>query len=151
LRPLSWFCSPVWSFVKRSLRSSVEWVPEKLLKLFLFGLFTTFAGLMIYGFTLECVKTSRWAAPLVGLGLFVFGQEIVVTVLLAYMTECYRDRAVECTIVFQFPLNLMCFPPLFFTPLWIAKVAGAKVPYVVYALLTVRLLPAMYRFLLAQG
>lgn len=127
--------------VKRSLRSGVEWVPEKLLKLFLPGLFTTFAGLLIYGFTLEYVKTSQWAAPLVGLGLFVFGQEIVVTVLLAYMTECYRDRAVECTIVFQFFLNLMCFPPPFFTPVWIAKKAGAKVPYIVYALLPVVFFP----------
>ncbi|CAK7236559.1 hypothetical protein SCUCBS95973_009648 [Sporothrix curviconia] len=138
-------------FVKRSLRSGKEWVPEKLLKLFLSGLFATFAGLMIYGFTLEYVKASQWAAPLVGLSLFVFGQEIVVTVLLAYMTECYRDRAVECTIVFQFFLNLMCFPPPFFTPLWIAKHGGAKIPYIVYALLPVAFFPLCIMPLMWKG
>ncbi|OAA54366.1 ankyrin repeat-containing protein [Niveomyces insectorum RCEF 264] len=136
---------------KRSLRKNEEWVPEKVLKLFISGLATTSTGLLIYGFTLEYVKPSQWAAPLTGLGLFVFGQEIVVTVLLTYMAECYPGRTVECTIVFQFFLNLLCFPPPFFTPQWIKQSPGAKVPYIVYAVLPIVFFPLCVGMFMWRG
>lgn len=110
----------------------------------------TKVGLLVYGFELDN-HSSHWAAPLSGLSLFVFGQEIVVTVLMTYMTECYPGRTVESMIVFQFFLNIMCFHPPFYTPQWIAKAAGAKVPYIVYAVLPVVLFPVCIGVFMWKG
>ena len=75
------------------------------------------------------------------MGLFVFGQEIIVTVVMTYMTECYPGRAGEVAIVFQFFFNLMTFHPPFYTPAWIAMEGGAKIPYIIYAILPICLFP----------
>lgn len=64
----------------------------------------------------------------------MFGQEIIVTVTMTYMTDCYPEHAAEVAIVFQFFFNIMCFHPPFYTPQWIAS-DGARVPYIVYALI----------------
>jgi hypothetical protein len=80
----------------------------------------------------------------------VFGQEIIVTVVLTYMTDCYPDQAAEVAIVFQFFFNIMCFHPPFYTPQWIAE-SGARVPYIVYALLPVAIFPFCIGLLMWKG
>ncbi|EFX04858.1 ankyrin repeat-containing protein [Grosmannia clavigera kw1407] len=126
--------------VRNSLRRNQVWRAEKLLKLAITGLVTIFAGLMLYGFELESSKA--WARPLAGMILFVFGQEVVVTIIMTYMTDCYPEHAAEVAVVFQFFFNLMCYHPPFYTPQWIAS-AGSKVPYIVYAVLPVGLFPIL--------
>ncbi|OAA63341.1 ankyrin repeat-containing protein [Niveomyces insectorum RCEF 264] len=124
--------------VKRTLRKEEPWRAEKLLKLSITGLVTLAVGLIIYGVEYDVGHT--WAAPLSGILLFVFGQEILVTVIMTYMCDCYPEQAAEVSIVFQFFFNVMCFHPPFYTPLWIQQ-HGAKVPYIVYGLLPVVLFP----------
>ncbi|KAJ9157918.1 MFS general substrate transporter [Pleurostoma richardsiae] len=123
---------------KRSLRRSEEWVPEKILKLSLTGLVTIFVGILTYG--LELDYASSWAPCLAGILIFMIGQEVIVTTILTYMTDCYPDQAAEVAIVFQFFFNIMCFHPPFYTPQWIEK-DGARVPYSVYAVLPVIFFP----------
>lgn len=107
-------------------------------------------GLILYGCELDN-RHSGWVAPLAGMALFVFGQEIIVTVILTYMCDCYPDQAAEVAIVFQFFFNLMCFHPPFYTPQWIAQPAGAKVPYIVYAVLPVVFFPFCVGLLMWKG
>ncbi|KAH8812625.1 major facilitator superfamily domain-containing protein [Xylogone sp. PMI_703] len=126
-------------FVKRTIKRGETWRSEKYLILLLSGLVTGSTGLILYGFQLE--YASSWVSPLAGIALFVFGQEILVTVLLTYMIDCYPDRAAEVAIVFQFFFSIQCFHPPFYTPQWIARSAGAKVPYLVYGLLPIVLFP----------
>ena len=83
--------------------------------------------------------------------LFVFGQEILVTVIMTYMTDAYPDDAAEVAIVFQFFFNVMCFHPPFYTPQWIAQPGGAKVPYIVYAILPIVFFPPCIGVLMWKG
>ncbi|CAK7223769.1 hypothetical protein SBRCBS47491_005319 [Sporothrix bragantina] len=128
--------------VKRTLKKEETWRAEKLLKLNLTGLVTIVAGLLIYGIQLQGGKPGDWASPLAGMIIFVFGQEIIVTVVMTYMTDCYPDQAAEVAIVFQFFFNLMCFHPPFYTPGWVAS-AGARTPYIVYAVIPLALFPVL--------
>ncbi|RKU49612.1 hypothetical protein DL546_009554 [Coniochaeta pulveracea] len=134
---------------KRSLRKEEEWRPERLLKLTLSGLLTIVVGLILYGFELE--YGTHWAPALLGIVFFVFGQEVVVTVALTYMTDCYPAQAGEVSVVFQFFFNLMCYHPPFYNPMWIAKPYGAKVAYLVYALLPAALFPLCIGLLIWKG
>jgi hypothetical protein len=159
---------------KRSLRREEAWRPERLLKLMFSGLLTvvvsvhpgaslfgslllvrctllTFwqVGLILYGFELE--YGTHWAPALLGIVFFVFGQEVLVTVALTYMTDCYPAEAGEVSVVFQFFFNIMCYPPPFFTPDWIAKPYGPKVAYLVYALLPLALFPVCIGLLMWKG
>lgn len=102
----------------------------------------------MYGFELD--YGEHWLPPLVGMALFVFGQEIVVTVILTYMTDCYPENAAEVAIVFQFFFNLMCFHPPFYTPQWIVK-SGARVPYAVFATLPAVLFPVCIGLFMWRG
>ncbi|OOF95784.1 hypothetical protein ASPCADRAFT_207138 [Aspergillus carbonarius ITEM 5010] len=124
---------------KYSLRRGYKWKPERLLHLAWTGLITVSAGLLLYGLELE--YGDSWASALTGIGLFTFGQEILVTVLLTYMTECYPEDAAEVTIVFQFFFAVQTFHPPFYLPQWIKQHGGAKVPYIVFAVLPVVLYP----------
>ncbi|RFU30439.1 hypothetical protein B7463_g5919, partial [Scytalidium lignicola] len=126
-------------FVRRTIQRGETWVSEKYLILLLPGIITGSAGLILYGFELE--YGASWVAPLAAISLFVFGQEILVTVLLTYMIDCYPNQAAEVAIVFQFFFSIQCFHPPFYTPQWIARSAGAKVPYLVYGLLPIVLFP----------
>lgn len=128
--------------VKRTLKKEEVWRAEKLLMLSITGLVTITAGLLMYGIQLQSSHHGDWASPLAGMILFVFGQEIIVTVVMTYMTDCYPDQAAEVAIVFQFFFNLMCFHPPFYTPGWIAS-AGARTPYIVYAIIPLVLFPVL--------
>ena len=57
------------------------------------------------------------------------------------MTECYPEDAAEVTIVFQFFFAVQTFHPPFYLPQWIKQHGGAKVPYIVFAVLPVVLYP----------
>ena len=83
--------------------------------------------------------------------LFVFGQEILVTVIMTYMTDAYPEDAAEVAIVFQFFFNVMCFHPPFYTPQWIGQPGGAKVPYIVYAILPIIFFPPCIGLLMWKG
>ncbi|PYH74128.1 MFS general substrate transporter [Aspergillus vadensis CBS 113365] len=124
---------------KYTMRRGQVWKPERLLHLVWTGLVTVSAGLLLYGLELEF--GDSWASALTGIGLFTFGQEIMVTVLLTYMTECYPEDAAEVTIVFQFFFAVQTFHPPFYLPQWIEAPAGPKVPYIVFAALPVVFYP----------
>ncbi|KIH87539.1 hypothetical protein SPBR_04914 [Sporothrix brasiliensis 5110] len=128
--------------VRRALKKEHGWRAETLLVLSVTGLVTIVAGLLVYGIQLQGSAPGDWASPLAGMILFVFGQEIIVTVVMTYMTDCYPDQAAEVAIVFQFFFNLMCFHPPFYTPGWIAS-AGARTPYIVYAVIPLALFPLL--------
>ncbi|ERS98342.1 hypothetical protein HMPREF1624_05126 [Sporothrix schenckii ATCC 58251] len=128
--------------VKRALKKEHGWRPETLLVLNVTGLVAIVGGLLVYGIQLQGSAPGDWASPLAGMILFVFGQEIIVTVVMTYMTDCYPDQAAEVAIVFQFFFNLMCFHPPFYTPGWIAS-AGARTPYIVYAVIPLALFPLL--------
>lgn len=83
---------------------------------------------------------TNWLAALAGIAIFTAGQETLLTVLMTYMTDAYPGQAAEISVVFQCCLNLMAYPPPFYLPIWIAE-HGARVPYIVYALLPVVLFP----------
>ncbi|KAJ6438101.1 MFS general substrate transporter [Purpureocillium lavendulum] len=134
---------------KRALSSGREWRPESLLKLSITGLVSIMTGLIVYGTELDLSK--HWAPPLVGMVLFILGQEIIVTVVLTYMMECYPGMAAEVAIVFQFFFNLMCFHPPFYTPQWIERAHGAKVPYIIYAILPVIFFPPCIGLFMWKG
>ncbi|PYH99093.1 MFS general substrate transporter [Aspergillus ellipticus CBS 707.79] len=125
--------------VKYSIRRNQKWKPERLLHLVWTGLVATSAGLLLYGLELE--YGHSWASALTGIGLFTFGQEILVTVILTYMTECYPEDAAEVAIVFQFFFGVQIFHPPFYLPEWIKEPTGAKVPYIVFAILPIVLYP----------
>ena len=82
--------------------------------------------------------------------IYAFGQEILVTVLLTYMVDCYPQQAAEVAIVFQFCMNVMAYHPPFYTPLWIAS-SGAKVPYIVYAILPIVFFPPCVGWFMLKG
>lgn len=103
----------------------------------------------MYGFELN--YPTGWAAALSGLLLHTFGQEVLVTCLLTYITDCYQDDAAEATIVFQVCLNLIAWPQAFYVPLWVAHSYGAKVPYIVFAALPVLLFPFGVGLLMWKG
>jgi hypothetical protein len=105
--------------------------------------------LLVYG--LELNYPTGWAAALSGLLLHTFGQEVLVTCLLTYLTDCYPDDAAEVTIVFQVCLNLIAWPQAFYVPLWIAMPAGAKVPYIFFAALPIALFPLGIGLLMWRG
>jgi hypothetical protein len=107
------------------------------------------AGLLLYGIELE--YGTRWVGALAGIAMFTFGQEILVTVLLTYMTDCYPDRAAEVAIVFQFFFAIMCYHPPFYLPQWIDQPGGAKVPYIVFAILPIVLFPVCIGILMWRG
>ncbi|GCB26559.1 uncharacterized transporter C1529.01 [Aspergillus awamori] len=124
---------------KYSIRQGKEWRPERLLHLVWSGMITISAGLLLYGLELE--YGNNWAAALTGIGLFTFGQEVLVTVLLTYMTDCYPEDAAEVTLVLQFFFAIQTFHVPFYLPQWIKQPGGAKVPYIVFAALPVVLYP----------
>lgn len=105
--------------------------------------------MLVYG--LELNYPTGWAAALSGLLLHTFGQEVLVTCLLTYLTDCYPDDAAEVTIVFQVCLNLIAWPQAFYVPLWIAMPAGAKVPYIFFAALPIALFPLGIGLLMWRG
>ncbi|KAH8880575.1 MFS general substrate transporter [Thozetella sp. PMI_491] len=134
------FAGPLCDLVtKRELRHGRAWKPEKLLPLSLPGLVTIVAGLLLYGFELD--RPTSWAAALTGIAIFTAGQEIMLTVLMTYMCDCYPGQAAEISVVFQCCLNLMAYHPPFYTPQWIEKPGGAKVAYTVYAVLPIVTFP----------
>jgi hypothetical protein len=100
---------------------------------------------------LELNYPTNWAAALTGIAIFTFGQEILITVLLTYMVDCYPQQASEVAIVFQFWVNLMAFPLSFYVPQWIAQPAGAKVPYIVFAGLPLVFFPFCVGVLMWKG
>ncbi|PYI12469.1 MFS general substrate transporter [Aspergillus sclerotiicarbonarius CBS 121057] len=124
---------------KYSIRRGQEWKPERLLHLVWTGLVTISAGLLLYGLELE--YGNSWASALTGIGLFTFGQELLVTVLLTYMTDCYPEDAAEVAIVFQFFFAIQTFHVPFYLPQWLQAPGGPKVPYIVFAALPVVLYP----------
>lgn len=93
---------------------------------------------MLYG--LELNYPTSWVAALAGISIFVFGQEIGITVLLTYLTDSYPGQAAEVAVVFQFFLNIMAYHPPFYFQLWIES-SGARVPYIVAAVLPLVLFP----------
>jgi hypothetical protein len=107
------------------------------------------AGLLLYG--IELNYPTSWGAALAGIGIFTAGQEIMVTVLMTYMTDCYPGRAAEISVVFQCFTNFMAYHPPFYTPQWIDMPAGAKVPYIVYAILPVVLFPFCAGIFMLRG
>lgn len=163
---------PLCDLMARSvIKRNKEWKPERLLHLVWLGLVTTVVsslflfsthisgrsylmnksqvGVLLYGLELE--YGHSWAAALTGIALFTFGQEILVTVLLTYMTDCYRAQAAEVAIVFQFFFAVQCYHVPFYLPQWIAEPAGAKVPYIVFAILPVVLFPFCVGVLMWKG
>ncbi|KAF2494078.1 MFS general substrate transporter [Lophium mytilinum] len=131
---------PICDFVaKRHLKKGEKWVPEMLLKVAWTGVVFIPAGVLLYG--LELNYPTSWAAALTGIAIFAFGQEVLITVLLTYMTDCYPLEAAECAVVFQFFLNLNSYHPPFYVPQWILQPGGAKVPYIVFAVLPILFFP----------
>jgi len=120
------------------------WRPEKLLVVIWTGVVTISAGLLLYGLELNfpSMGDKSYIPALIGIAIFVLGQEIEITVLLTYMTDCYPQQAAEVVTCFQFWLNVMAYHPNFYTPQWIA-IRGAWVPYTVYAILPIVLFPPM--------
>ncbi|KAL1850747.1 hypothetical protein VTK73DRAFT_9599 [Phialemonium thermophilum] len=144
------FAGPLCDFVaKRHLKKGTTWRPEKLLPLSIPGLVTISAGLLLYGFELN--YPTSWAAALTGIGIFTAGQEIMLTVLMTYMTDCYPGTAAEISVVFQCFLNLMAYHPGFYTPQWIDQPGGAKVPYIVFAVLPIVFFPPCAGLLMWKG
>jgi len=145
------FCAgPLCDLVaKRNLKKGKTWKPEKLLKVSWSGVVAISAGLLLYG--LELNYPTSWAAALTGIAIFTFGQEVLITVLMTYLVDCYPEQASECSIVFQFFLNLMAFHPPFYVPQWIAQPAGAKVPYIVFAVLPLVIFPFSVGILMWRG
>ncbi|KAF1982807.1 MFS general substrate transporter [Aulographum hederae CBS 113979] len=142
------FAGPLCDFVaKRGLRrqeaGGEKWRPEKMLHVLWSGVITVSAGLLLYGLELNypSMGTRSWAPALAGILIFTFGQEILVTVIMTYMTDCYPQRAAEVSIVFQFWLNIMAYHPPFYVPQWIHSGGGAKVPYIVFAVLPIVIFP----------
>jgi len=134
------FAGPLCDLVaRRKLKRGQPWVPEKLLPLSLMGLVAISGGLLLYAFQLDA--PTSWAAALTGIAIFTAGQEIMMTVIMTYMCDCYPGQMAEISVVFQCCLNAMAYHPPFYTPQWIAQPAGAKVPYLVYALLPIALCP----------
>ncbi|ORY56861.1 major facilitator superfamily domain-containing protein [Pseudomassariella vexata] len=125
--------------VQHDLKKGRRWKPERLLPLTLPGLVTSSAGVLLYG--LELNYPTHWAAALAGIAIFTAGQEIMLTVLMTYITECYPGNAAEISVCFQCCLNLMAYHPPFYTPYWIKAPGGAKVPYIVYAVLPILFAP----------
>lgn len=93
----------------------------------------------MYG--LELNYPTGWLAALTGIALFTAGQEIMLTVIMTYMTDCYPGTAAEISVIFQCCLNLMAYHPNFYTPQWIKQPGGAKVPYIVFAVLPIVFFP----------
>ncbi|KAF2112054.1 major facilitator superfamily domain-containing protein [Lophiotrema nucula] len=93
---------------------------------------------------------QNWLGTLAGISIYAFGQEVLVTVLMTYMVDCYPQQAAEVAIVFQFCMNVMAYHPPFYTPMWIAS-ASAKVPYIVYAVLSVVLFPPCLGLFMLKG
>ncbi|OKL60056.1 hypothetical protein UA08_04733 [Talaromyces atroroseus] len=134
---------------RSSIKQNKEWRPERLLHLSWLGLLTTVAGILLYGFELE--YGHSWVSALTGIALLTFGQEVLVTVLLTYMTDCYRAQASEVAIVFQFFFAVQCYHVPFYLPQWIAEPAGVKVPYLVFAVLPIVLFPPCIGSLMWKG
>jgi MFS family permease len=144
-----WTAGPVCDLVaKRHLRSGQKWKPEVLLKVCWAGAVAIPTGLLVYGLMLN--YGHSWAGTLAGIVIYAFGQEILVTVLLTYMVDCYPQQAAEVAIVFQFCMNVMAYHPPFYTPLWIAS-SGAKVPYIVYAILPIVFFPPCVGWFMLRG
>ncbi len=133
----------------RDLRRGRAWKPERLLPLALNGLVAVVAGLLLYGFELN--YPTSWVAALAGIAIFTAGQEIMLTVLMTYMCDCYPGQVAEISVVFQCCLNGMAYHPPFYMPQWIDRPAGAKVPYLVFALLPVVTAPFGAGILLWKG
>lgn len=143
------FAGPVCDLVaRRHLRKGKVWVPEALLKVCWTGAVAIPVGLLIYGLMLN--YSHSWVGTLAGISIYAFGQEVLVTVLMTYMTDCYPGQAAEVAIVFQFCLNVMAYHPPFYTPLWIAA-TSAKVPYIVYSILPVVLFAPCIGLLMLKG
>ena len=127
--------------------SSKPWKPESLLPLSLPGLVAISTGLLLYGLELG----SSWQTALAGIAIFTAGQEIMMTVLMTYMADCYPDRAAEISVVFQFFLNAMAYSPPFYTPSWLRRAGGPTAPYVVFAILPVLVFPPTTGLLMWRG
>jgi MFS family permease len=144
-----WTAGPVCDFVaKKHLRSGKKWRPEVLLQVCWTGVVTIPIGLLLYGLMLN--YGHSWVGTLAGISIYAFGQEVLVTVLMTYMVDCYPEQAAEVAIVFQFCMNVMAYHPPFYTPMWI-KSASAKVPYIVYATLPVVLFPPCVGLFMLKG
>ena len=144
-----WTAGPVCDWVaKRHLKKGKVWRPEVLLNVCWTGAVTIPAGLLLYGLMLN--YSISWVGTLAGISIYAFGQEVLVTVLMTYMCDCYPKRASEVAIVFQFTLNVMAYHPPFYTPLWIVA-TSPKVPYIVYAILPVLAFPITVGVLMWKG
>jgi hypothetical protein len=74
--------------------------PEIRLKAIWTGAILVPAGLLIYGFTLE--YHTFWFAPLFGMGLAVFGLQVIATTCYTYSIDSYREESSETSQLFNF-------------------------------------------------
>jgi len=74
--------------------------PEIRLKAIWTGAVICPIGLLIYGFTIE--YHSPWIAPLVGMAVAVFGQQIIATTCYTYAIDCYRPESGEIAMLINF-------------------------------------------------
>ncbi|KAF2773020.1 MFS general substrate transporter [Teratosphaeria nubilosa] len=145
-----WIAGPMCDLVtKRHLRERYEWHPEQLLKICWTGVVAIPTGLLVYG--LELAHGTTWIAPLAGISIFAFGQEILVTVLLTYMIDAYPKQAAEVSIVFQFCMFVMAYHPPFYNQYWIEAMGSAEIPYIIWAMLPVIFFPFCIGLLMWKG
>ncbi|KAH9841165.1 MFS general substrate transporter [Teratosphaeria destructans] len=145
-----WIAGPVCDLVtKRHLRKAYEWHPEQLLKICWTGVVAIPTGLLVYG--IELAHGMTWIAPLAGISIFAFGQEILVTVLLTYMIDAYPKQAAEVSIVFQFCMFVMAYHPPFYNQYWIEAAGSPEIPYIIWAMLPIILFPFCIGLLMWKG
>lgn len=127
------FAGPVIDYLtKRSIKLGRPWEPELRFRAIWPSLFMMPVGLIIFGTTLQFTKV--WAAPLIGNGIYIFGVQIMTTVVQTYIMECYPEQAMEAALVLNFFRNILSFIPPFFLNKWIVR-AGAALPFGIFAML----------------
>ena len=84
----------------RRERGGVDPPPEVRLDAIWTGAGLVPAGLLIYGFTLE--YRTAWMGPLMGMGIAVFGVQVVATTCYTYIVDCYRAKSSETAQLFSF-------------------------------------------------
>ncbi|MCJ1302020.1 hypothetical protein MMC08_004821 [Hypocenomyce scalaris] len=85
---------------ERRIRGGVNPPPEARLKAIWTGAILVPSGLLIYGFTLE--YRTAWIGPLMGMGIAVFGLQVIATTCYTYSVDCYRSESSETAQLFNF-------------------------------------------------
>lgn len=99
------FAGPVIDLIsRRQLSGGKKFQPEMRLHALWPGLVAVPVGYVVFGTKIQFV--TGWAPPLVGVGVFLFGQEILTTVIQTYLVECFPQQAAEVSLVFNFWRNV---------------------------------------------